>query len=151
MVLDQKRKLGRTISELTIGEKCKLSEKMTDKDLLLYLGLSDDNNPLFIQHDYASLTPYEKPIVPQIMLIGIVTSAISKIFPGPGSSIRQTSLDFPRPVYHDAIVYFTLEILEINPADHIICISVQGIDEGLNIVVQGTIDVMPPYPPRTDC
>ncbi len=87
MLLGKKRKLGRQIGEITVGEKLTLTEKIEDKDLLLYLGLTNDANPLYIQHDYASLTPYEKPIVPSIMLTGIITSAVSKYLPGPGSHI----------------------------------------------------------------
>ncbi|MFL6518092.1 MAG: enoyl-CoA hydratase, partial [Bacillus sp. (in: firmicutes)] len=87
MVLGKKRKLGRKIEEITVGEKLSMAEKIEDKDLLLYLGLTDDANPLYIQHDYASQTPFGKPIVPSIMLTGIITSAISRYLPGPGSHI----------------------------------------------------------------
>ena len=87
MILGKKRRLGRKIEDITVGEKLKLTEKIEDKDLLLYLGLTNDANPLYIQHDFASQTTYEKPIVPTIMLTGIITSAISKYLPGPGSHI----------------------------------------------------------------
>lgn len=87
MLLGKKRKLGRLIEEIQVGEKLRFSEKIEDKDLLLYLGLTDDNNPLYIQHDYASLTPYEKPIVPPVMLMGMITGAVSKIMPGPGAAL----------------------------------------------------------------
>lgn len=83
MLLGKKRKLGRKVESMSVGEKLKLTEKIEDKDLLLYLGLTNDGNPLYIQHDFASQTSYEKPIVPAIMLTGIVTSAISKYLPGP--------------------------------------------------------------------
>ena len=46
------------------------------------------------RHDYAQKTEYEKPIVPSIMLMGIITSAISKHLPGPGShAVSYTHLD----------------------------------------------------------
>ena len=60
MLLGKKRKLGREIKEMNVGEKLALTEKIEDKDILLYLGLTDDANPLFIQHDYASQTPFQK-------------------------------------------------------------------------------------------
>jgi 3-hydroxybutyryl-CoA dehydratase len=96
MLLGKKRKLGRKIEEITVGEKLALTEKMEDRDILLYLGLTDDANPLYIQHDYASQTPFEKPIVPSTMLMGIITSAVSKYLPGPGSHIVAQELEFPR-------------------------------------------------------
>ena len=83
MILGKKRRIGREIEKIVEGEKLKLTE-IEDKELLLYLGLTNDSNPLYIQHDYASQTEFDKPLVPTIMLNGIITSAISKYLPGPG-------------------------------------------------------------------
>ena len=66
MLLRKKWKRGRTVNELVVGEKLQITEKIEDKDLLLYLGLTNDNNPLYVQYDYASETSFKKPIVPTI-------------------------------------------------------------------------------------
>ncbi len=55
-------------------------------------------------------TPYKKPIVPTIMLNGIITSAISKHMPGPGSHIREQTITFLNPVYHYETIDFTLQV-----------------------------------------
>jgi acyl dehydratase len=94
------RKLGKTIDEIEEGESLSVTESIEDNQLLLYLGLTNDANPLYIQHDYARQTAYERPIVPSIMLMGIVTSAISKHLPGPGSHVVNFSVNFVEPVYH---------------------------------------------------
>ena len=145
MLLGKKRKLGRKIDEITIGEKLSLSEKIEDKDLLLYLGLTDDANPLYIQHDYASQTPFEKPIVPSIMLTGMVTSAVSKYLPGPGSHILAQELEFPKPVYHYGTVQFLFEIIEVSPEVHMVTIQVTGKNEKDELVISGNVKVCPPY------
>jgi hypothetical protein len=56
----EKRKTRRLIEEMNVGEKLTLTEKMEDKALLLYLGLTNDANPLYIQHDYASQPLFKK-------------------------------------------------------------------------------------------
>lgn len=145
MVLGKKRKLGRRIEEISVGEKLSLTEKIEDKDLLLYLGLTDDANPLYIQHDYASQTPYERPIVPSIMLTGIITSAISKYLPGPGSHVLSQNLAFPKPVYHYATVEFLLEVIEVNREEHSVAVSVAGTDEQNDTVIRGQVTVCPPH------
>ena len=61
VILGKKRRIGRDIEKIVEGEKLKLTEKIEDKDLLLYLGLTNDSNPLYIQHDYASQTEFDKP------------------------------------------------------------------------------------------
>ncbi len=143
LLLGKKRKQGRKIEEISVGEKLTLTEKIEDKDLLLYLGLTNDANPLFIQHDYASQTEYKKPVVPTIMLTGIVTSAISKYFPGPGSYIREQSFIFPIPVYHYSVIQFLFEVKEVNVKENQIVIEVRATNEEEE-VLKGMVTVSPP-------
>ncbi|MGJ7912802.1 MaoC/PaaZ C-terminal domain-containing protein [Neobacillus sp. LXY-1] len=145
MLLGKKRKIGRRIDEINIGEKLSLTEKIEDKDILLYLGLTDDANPLYIQHDYASQTPFEKPIVPSIMLTGLITSAISKYLPGPGSHIISQNIEFPKPVYHYCMVEFFFEVMDVSNEDHTVTIHITGTNEKKETVIQGTLKVCPPH------
>jgi 3-hydroxybutyryl-CoA dehydratase len=140
----KKRKLGRNISEISVGEKLVINAKVEDKDLLLYLGLTDDANPLYIQHDYASQTPLKKPIVPAVMLTGMITSAVSKYLPGPGSHITKQEIHFLKPVYHYEQLQFLFEVTEVNEDDHIITISVKATRDE-DKVLEGTLSVCPPY------
>lgn len=145
ILLGKKRKLGRQIEEITVGEKLSLTEKIEDKDLLLYLGLTNDANPLYIQHDYASQTPYQKPIVPSILLTGIITSSVSKYLPGPGSHVLKEEIEFLKPVYHYGTVQFLFEVVEVNKSNHTVQINVSGTNEEEVTVVQGLITVCPPH------
>jgi acyl dehydratase len=145
MLLGKKRKLGRKIEEISIGEKLTLTEKIEDKELLLYLGLTNDANPLYIQHDYASQTPYKKPIVPSVMLNGIINSAVSKYLPGPGSHILKQDIEYVKPVYHYGTVQFLFEVTEVNTSSHTIQIKVQGTNEEDETVINGLLLVCPPY------
>ncbi|GHH97269.1 MaoC/PaaZ C-terminal domain-containing protein [Neobacillus kokaensis] len=145
MLLGKKRKLGRKVDEITVGEKLSIKKRIEDKDLLLYLGLSDDANPLYIQHDYASQTPFQKPIVPSILITGIITSAISKYLPGPGSHIVSQEIEFPKPVYHDGNVELLFEVVEVNPIEHFITLSIVGTNEKEDTVITGKVKVCPPH------
>ncbi|MGP4082678.1 MaoC/PaaZ C-terminal domain-containing protein [Pseudalkalibacillus sp. R45] len=149
MLLGKKRKLGRKIDEINVGEKLEITETIEDKDLLLYLGLTDDNNPLYIQHDYASLTPFNKPVVPQIMLTGFITSAVSKYLPGPGSSILKQTISFPKPVYHYATIILKFEITNVDTEKHVVTVMIKGYDESEALVIDGELEVCPPYAPRS--
>ena len=86
-LIGKRQPLGRSLKDIQIGDTCNRKAKMNDRDLLLYLGLTNDANPLYLQHDYASLTPYKRPIVPSVMLYGMVSSLVSMELPGPGSHI----------------------------------------------------------------
>lgn len=144
MILGKKRKLGREIDKIAVGEKLKLTEKIEDKDLLLYLGLTNDSNPLYIQHDYASQTDYEKPIVPVIMLTGIVISAISKYLPGPGSHVTEQHLAFPNHVHHYETINFQFEVIRVEKKNKSIIIMIEAENEAGKTVISGTVTVVPP-------
>ncbi|MDI7740473.1 MaoC/PaaZ C-terminal domain-containing protein [Lysinibacillus fusiformis] len=145
MLLRKGLKLGKKIDEIRVGEKLQLTEKIEDKDLLLYLGLTNDNNPLYIQHDYAVGTPFKKPIVPAIMLNGIVTSAISKHLPGPGSHIREQSLIYLEPVYHYETIEILLEVQHIDLIQNYVEIYVNAYKEKDIQVMNGILKAVPPY------
>ncbi|WP_019415952.1 MaoC/PaaZ C-terminal domain-containing protein [Paenisporosarcina sp. TG20] len=144
MLLGKKRKLGRKVEDMSVGEKLKLTEKIEDRNLLLYLGITNDGNPLYIQHDFASQTFYEKPIVPSVMLTGIVTSAITKYLPGPGSHIVEQHLIFPKPAYHYATIDFLLQVISVDIEKNQVVIEVNATNENGDTVIEGKITSTPP-------
>ncbi|WP_432358158.1 MaoC/PaaZ C-terminal domain-containing protein [Sporosarcina sp. UB5] len=146
MILGKKRRIGREIEKIVVGEKLKLTEKIEDKDLLLYLGLTNDSNPLYMQHDYASKTEFNKPIVPTIMLTGIVTSAISKYLPGPGSHVTKQHLAFPHHVHHYETIDFLFEVIQVEKEKQkqFIVVKVEATNEEGQSVISGTVTVIPP-------
>lgn len=148
-VIGKKRKLGKKIDDLQIGDSYTASHMMEDKELLLYLGLTNDANPLYIQHDYASQTPYRRPVVPSVMLFGMVSSIVSMHLPGPGSHITQHEMTFPKPVFHYAEVTFTLEIIAIDRESYEVTLSVIGFDREGEEVLRGKLNVCPAYEPES--
>lgn len=143
-MLQKNSKLGFTIDEITVGEKIHITEKIEDRDLLLYLGLTNDGNPLYIQHDYAATTPFQKPIVPTIMLNGIITSAVSKHIPGPGARIIEQHLKYLGPLYHYEFFDTLLEVTAVDKINNTITISVHSYNEQKQLVIEGMLLVTPP-------
>lgn len=148
-MLGRKRKLGKQIKDIRTGDTFTTSSTIEDRDLLMYLGLTDDANPLYIQHDYASQTPFKKPLVPSVMVFGMISSIVSMHLPGPGSHIVEHTISYPKPVYHYGEVRFTIEVTDVNRTDHLVELSVIGYDEEGDIVVKGKVTAHPPYEPRS--
>lgn len=144
MILGKNYKLGKTFEEIEIGHSLQITENIEDKDLLLYLGLTNDNNPLYIQHDYAALTRFEKPVVPVIMLNGIITSAISKYLPGPGAYVSSQQLNYPQPLYHYETLQLKLSVVGKQSETSEIQLRIEGKnDQGVDVIT-GEINVIPP-------
>ncbi|SDK42767.1 MaoC/PaaZ C-terminal domain-containing protein [Sediminibacillus albus] len=148
-MLGKKRPLGKMIDQLKVGDSYQTSHKIEDKELLLYLGLTNDANPLYLQHDYASQTPYKCPIVPSVLLFGVVSSIVSMKLPGPGSHILQHDMAFLKPVTHYATVTFRLEIKEIDMENHQVIVIVTATDNRGDHVLKGSLVVCPPYQPKS--
>lgn len=148
-MLGKKRKLGKKINELKIGDSYTAVHSIEDKDLLLYLGLTNDANPLYIQHDYASQTPYKQPIVPSVMLFGMVSSIVSMHLPGPGSHIISQEMTYPTPAFHSSEVTFTVEITAVDHDAHHIQLSVEGYNVDGDSVITGSLKVCPAYKPNS--
>ncbi|MBO0440161.1 MaoC family protein [Enterococcus sp. DIV0212c] len=144
MNIGKPRKLGKTIEDIEEGDSLSLTESIEDKDLLLYLGLTNDANPLYIQHDYAQKTEYGKPIVPSIMLMGIITSAISKHLPGPGSHVVNFSVNFVEPVFHYETLTFQFEVIKVDKMKDVVTISIEVVNEEEDRVLDAVVMVQPP-------
>lgn len=144
MNIGKPRKLGKTIDEIEEGETLSLTESIEDNQLLLYLGLTNDANPLYIQHDYAKKTEYGKPIVPSVMLMGIITSAISKHLPGPGSHVVNFSVNFIEPVYHYETITFEFEVIKVDKMKDVVTISVEAVDDEDERILDAVVIVQPP-------
>lgn len=143
-MIGKPRKIGKLITEISEGDNLSVTESIEDKDILLYLGLTNDANPLFIQHDYASQTAYEKPLVPPVMLIGIMTSAISKHLPGPGSMVVNVSVNVLNPIFHYETITFDFEVIRVDLMKEVITITVDAKNMNGDRVIDAVFMVEPP-------
>ncbi|WP_057735931.1 MaoC/PaaZ C-terminal domain-containing protein [Liquorilactobacillus uvarum] len=135
---------GKTIDEIVEGDSLTVNESLSDRDVLLYLGMTNDNNPLYIQHQYAKETGYEGPVVPPVLLTGIITSSISKLLPGPGSEVVNLSVNFMLPVYHDENVTLNFEVIKVDTMKEVVTLSITGTKNEDERIVDAIVMVKPP-------
>lgn len=143
-MIGKPRKTGKSIHDIEEGESLSLTESIEDSQLLLYLGLTNDANPLYIQHEYAKMTEYGKPIVPSVMLMGIITSAISKHLPGPGAEVVNFSINFIDVVYHYETLTFLFEVIKVDKMKEVVTISVEATNGEGDRVLDAVVIVKPP-------
>lgn len=142
-MLNHPKKNGKKINELAEGESLSITETIEDSQLLLYLGLTNDANPLYIQHQFTEKTEYGQPIVPSIMLMGIISSVISKHLPGPGSNIVNFSFNLIQPVHHYETLTFHFEVIKIDLMKEVVTISVRGQNYEEERVLDAVVMVKP--------
>lgn len=138
------KKVGKAIDEIEEGDSLSLTESIEDNQLLLYLGLTNDANPLYIQHEYAKTTEYQQPLVPSIMIMGIITSAISKHLPGPGSHVVNFSINFIEPIFHYETLTFEFVVIKVDKMKDVVTISVEANDMEEKRILDAVVMVKPP-------
>lgn len=131
----------KTIADLKVGDTLSLTEQIEDSRLLLYLGLTNDSNPLYLQHDYAKKTIYKKPLVPAILLMGIITSGISKHLPGPGSRVVNFAVNFMIPVFHYETITYTFRLTKIDERKEVATLDVEAVNQEKKRILDATVMV----------
>ena len=64
----------------------------------MFADLTGDDNPIHVDEEYAKGTRFGKPIVHGIFLLGIISKALGRDFPGPGCIAVSIQAKFLRPV-----------------------------------------------------
>ncbi|MDR7483981.1 MAG: MaoC family dehydratase [Armatimonadota bacterium] len=136
--------LGKTVDELAVGDRASITKIVTETDIHLYVGMTGDLNPLYVDEAYAAQTRYRGRIAPGILTAGQVIAVISTRLPGPGTILEQQEFRFTAPVRPgDALTAF-VEVVEVLPSRgrarlRTVCKNQDGV-----VVLDGEVVVLPP-------
>ena len=87
-----------TYEALEVGQSFKVHRVLTMEDVQMFADLTGDDNPIHVDAEYASTTRFGGPIVHGIFLLGIISKALGRDFPGPGCVAVSIQAKFLRPV-----------------------------------------------------
>ncbi len=139
-----KKKIGRMIDELKVGDKARLSKKVTDREVHLYMGVTGDMNPIYIDRNYAGRTSFSEPIVPGVILMGLIVATISNELPGKGSITVSQYVEFTAPVRWNDMVTTEVEITAVDTKSNRVTLKTTCTVQDGTVVVRGESVVMPP-------
>ena len=88
---------------------------MTDADIVLYAGISGDNNPVHMNEEYAKGTTFGGRIAHGMLSAGFISAVLGTKLPGPGCIYVSQSLRFKAPVRVGDTVTAKVELTELNP------------------------------------
>ncbi|MBA4495508.1 MaoC/PaaZ C-terminal domain-containing protein [Paenactinomyces guangxiensis] len=145
MVFGKVHASGKDWGSLRVGDKVEEIRTITGRDIFSYLGLTDDQNPLYIEDHYAAQTEYKKVIVPSGLLISWLSALASKSLPGPGSIVTGTRLSFPNVLHHGDTVRLSLELIHKTKEPQMITCKATVIHQD-RPAAEGELDLLPPQP-----
>lgn len=108
------RMTGIKFEELRIGMFAETTNIMTEEVVVAFADVSGDRNPVHLNAEYASTTPFKERIVHGALLGAYISALVGMELPGPGSIGVSLTLKFKRPVKLGAVVTTRVEVKTLN-------------------------------------
>ncbi|KAF3300939.1 dehydrogenase [Carnobacterium sp. PL17GRE32] len=123
----EQAEMGKTLQAIKVGDTFRVTESIRERDVLLYMGVTSDSNPAYLQQTShkAGLTPGEV-VVPPIALMGIITRTVSMNFPGPGSRLVEMNINIIHSIPHNSIITFEFEVIRVEELKQFVTIHCIG-------------------------
>ncbi len=89
---------GYYLEDLTIGQTARYAKTITEADVILFAGISGDDNPVHINEEFAASTPFGGRIVHGMFSAALISCVLGTRLPGPGAIYIDQQLKFKAPV-----------------------------------------------------
>lgn len=89
---------GLFFEDLKVGQTALYARTLTETDIVLFAGISGDNNPVHINEEFASNTMFSGRIAHGMLTAAFISTVLGMKLPGPGSIYVSQTLRFKAPV-----------------------------------------------------
>jgi 3-hydroxybutyryl-CoA dehydratase len=105
---------GFYLEDLEVGQTANYAKTITEADVVLFAGISGDDNPVHINAEYAEQTMFKDRIVHGMFSAALISAVLGTRMPGPGAIYIDQQISFKAPVYIGDTVTATATVMEIN-------------------------------------
>ncbi len=105
---------GFYLEDLSIGQSASYAKTITEADVVLFAGISGDDNPVHINAEYAAETMFKDRIVHGMFSAALISAVLGTRMPGPGAIYIDQQISFKAPVYIGDTVTATATVTDIN-------------------------------------
>ncbi len=89
---------GLFFEDLKVGQTALYARTLTETDIVLFAGISGDNNPVHINEEFASNTMFSGRIAHGMLSAAFISTVLGMKLPGPGAIYVSQTLRFKAPV-----------------------------------------------------
>jgi 3-hydroxybutyryl-CoA dehydratase len=101
------------MEDLALGLSAEYRKTITETDVVLFAGISGDNNPMHIDEEYAVKTRFEGRIAHGMLSASLISTVIGTRLPGAGAIYMGQNLKFLKPVKIGDTVTALVTVLEL--------------------------------------
>ena len=128
---------------IKVGDSYQIEFSFTQDQVNDFCKISGDFNPLHWDEEFASTTPFKKPIIHGALIASVFSRVMGMEFPGSGSVYLKQVSEFKRPLFVGQTYQAKFEVDSINEVKHTAEIKTQVFEmERGKIMVDGVASVM---------
>ena len=105
---------GYDIEDLQVGMNATFAKTITEADIVLFAGVSGDNNAIHTNEEFARTTIFGGRIAHGFLSASVISAAVANRLPGPGTVYLSQSLRFKAPVKPGDTVHATVTVKSLN-------------------------------------
>ncbi|MCX7944913.1 MAG: MaoC family dehydratase [Deltaproteobacteria bacterium] len=132
----------RKFSDIKIGERASIKRSYNERDVELFIAVSQDYNPIHCSEEYAKTTRFGRRIVPGLLTASMISGVLGTKLPGYGTIYMSQELKFHYPVYFGDELECEVEVIDKIEAKKIIILDARIKNNDGKIVVSGKAIVM---------
>lgn len=105
---------GYYLEELEPGMSASYAKTITETDVVLFAGLTGDDNPVHTNAEFAEGTAFGQRIVHGMFSAGLISTVLGTRLPGPGAIYLDQQVRFKAPVHIGDTVTATATVEEVD-------------------------------------
>ena len=106
---------GYDIEDLQVGMTATFAKTITEADIVLFAGVSGDNNAIHTNEEFARTTIFGGRIAHGFLSASVISAAVANRLPGPGTVYLSQALRFKAPVKPGDTVHATVTVKSLQP------------------------------------
>ncbi len=114
-----------TFEDMAVGMAASFAKTVTDADLVLFVGVSGDTNPVHLDEDYAGGTMFKGRVAHGALTASFISTVLGTKLPGAGSIYVAQTLKFKAPVYVGDTVTAFVEVISLVPEKRFVIFKTQ--------------------------
>ena len=132
---------GYDIEDLRPGMHATFSKTITESDIVLFAGVSGDNNAVHMNEEFAARTVFGGRIAHGFLTASVISAAVATRLPGPGTVYLGQQMKFRAPVRPGDTVHATVTVLSVDMTKARVVLSTMCLVKD-TVVIEGEATVM---------
>ncbi|ERJ10875.1 MaoC family dehydratase [Haloplasma contractile] len=136
--------VGKTLSELSLGEQASFTKTVTETDVVMFGGITGDLNPAHFNEEYAKETMFKTRIVHGCLCSSLFSTVLGVQLPGPGTIFVSQEVKYVKPVYFGDTITATVTVSDILEEKNRVICDLEATNQKGKTIIVGKAVVMPP-------